>query len=104
MSNPIPQVPEKTTVGNLPASYIRTFVPLGVGWLLSWAFRRGGFILDENSTQLASQALTVVLTAIYYFLVRLAEKAVPQLGWFLGLATQPKYAPTAAPPETPAAP
>lgn len=96
--------PEKTTVGNLPASYIRTFVPIAVGYVLSWAFRRWGFILDEGSTQLAAQSLTALLTAIYYFVIRALERVSPAFGWLLGLATQPKYAPASAPENTPAAP
>lgn len=97
-----PTVPETTSVSNLGASYIRTGVMLGVGWFVTWLARRWHIVLDADSTQAATMGATAMISGAYYAVVRMLEAKWKGFGWLLGLATKPKYAPVAAPPETPA--
>jgi len=103
MTTPTPQ-PEKTSVGNTGASLLRTYVMLGVGYFLTWLARRNNIVLDEQSSQALVLGISGLITAAYYTVVRLLESKSKVFGWFLGLATSPKYAPTDAPAQTPAAP
>lgn len=69
-------------------SVIRTVVPLVVGYFLAWPVAGWFGLQDDQVTSL----VTVVVTALYYALVRLAEIYVlPQIGWFLGWAAAPTY-------------
>jgi hypothetical protein len=97
-----PGTPETTSVSNLGASYVRTFVGIGVGTLLTWLGRRWHVVLDGDSSQAAAMGATAVVTGASYAVVRALESKWKGFGWLLGLATKPKYAPVAAPPETPA--
>lgn len=97
-----PHTPETTSVSNLGASYVRTFVMLAVGWFVTWLARRWHIVLDADSTQAASMGATAIISALYYAIVRVLENRWKGFGWLLGLATKPKYAPVAAAPETPA--
>jgi hypothetical protein len=97
-----PTTPESVPIGNVVASYIRTFVGLGVGALVTWLFRRWNIVLDDSSTQAATIGATAIVSGVYYAIVRLLESKWKGFGWFLGLATKPKYAPVAAPANAPA--
>jgi hypothetical protein len=70
-------------------SYIRTGVPLLVGALISWG------VLPASATDQAAVAITAVVTAAYYGLVRLLETRWPSFGWFLGKPKAPTYTPPA---------
>lgn len=66
---------------------VRTIVPFVVAWLITFALKHG---VDLHGYQ---AAVTVVVGAVYYATVRLAERYVtPKFGWLLGLAQQPVYA------------
>lgn len=70
-------------------SIIRTIVPWIVGTLLTIAAGRG-LSLPES---VATEVVTVVVSGVYYGLVRLAEvRLSPLWGWLLGLPTAPTYA------------
>jgi hypothetical protein len=69
----------------------RKAVAVGVGWFLTWLMRRWNIVLDEQSSQMAVMAAVAVTAAIYGALVNFLEVKLPWLGWFLGLAQQPKY-------------
>ena len=77
-------------------SLIRTFVPLMVGSLVAWLASRG--VKVDESTVLP--AIDVVVTAVYYGIVRWAETRWPKAGWLLGAPGAPSYA-TTAPSVTP---
>ena len=68
-------------------SYIRTIVPVAIGWaaahLIAWG-------IDVDVTTL-SGALVPIVIGLYYLGVRLAERRWPVLGWLLGLPKQPTY-------------
>lgn len=73
---------------NLSASIIRTVVPLIVGALVTLVAHAG---LNINTVQ-ATELVTVVITAVYYIVVRLLEQHVsPSFGWLLGAAKTPVY-------------
>lgn len=83
-------------ISNFMTSLIRTYVPLTVGFALTWLAATLKIVIDPQ-TELALGGLAVVaLTAAYYWLARLLEKRWPALGFLLGKAAQPKYAAKAA--------
>ena len=71
----------------IPASVLRTIVPLVVGLLLTAALKLGVHI----DSGVATDAVTAGITAVYYGGVRLLESKVPAFGWLLGLAKSPTY-------------
>lgn len=79
-------------------SVIRTTIPLLVGLLISGLIAIGWHPSDTDQANLAAQVsavLTVVITALYYAIVRILETHVsPKFGWLLGLAKQPDYGTT----------
>jgi hypothetical protein len=84
-------------------SYIRTFVPAGLGFLLSWlALNFRWLHLPEHPSATFSATVTVLAIGGYYFVARLVEKRWPALGkWLVALnltQTAPVYVkPVAAP-------
>ena len=75
-------------MNNLAISVIRTWVPIIVGVILTFA-AKAGFNID-------SEALTIVITGIitgmYYLVVRFAETHFgSSWGWLLGKASRPAY-------------
>ena len=72
-------------------SLIRTWVPIGVGWLLG-LLAGWGIGLDADSSVALSTGVTALVTALYYLLARWLERRWPQLGWLLGAPSQPIYA------------
>jgi len=77
---------------NLVVSWIRTFTPVLVGGLIAWLVRQGVKV-DTSVAQPLTEALTVIFTAVYYFLVRTLETWWPGFGWLLGIPKQPAYPP-----------
>lgn len=71
-------------------SLIRTAVPYFVGWLLTLALRWGLTIPEDVEADLTG-LMTFVLGTLYYTVFRNLEQKHPELGAFLGMATQPKY-------------
>jgi len=72
---------------------IRTYVPMAVGFVLSYLVTKG--ILDADTSQSAgvaiSSGLTALLGAVYYFVVRFAAEKFPWVGVFLGYNKAPAY-------------
>lgn len=68
-------------------SMIRTTVPLLVGFVASWAARKG---FDIKEAEVAAW-LTPTISGAYYAAVRKAEQKWPTVGWLIGLANQPVY-------------
>ncbi len=69
-------------------SIIRTIVPWIVGILLT-ALAQRGLTIPEG---VATEVVTVIVTGLYYGLVRLAEvRLSPLWGWLLGLPKAPTY-------------
>lgn len=79
------------TVESLLASLIRTYVPLLVG-LFGPALTNALGLTDAEVTA----TLVVVITAVYYAVVRVVETYVtPKIGVLLGYVKQPVYVPPA---------
>ena len=78
-------------MNNVLVSLIRTWVPVGVGTVIGWVLSLG--ILDVSAEDQAEVTAVAVAAAIslYHALVRLVERKVPWVGWFLGVAKQPEY-------------
>lgn len=80
-------------MSDLVLSYIRTYVPLGVGALLSYLAVRYGIGLPEDASAQLAIGATALVTAAYYGVVRLLEKRWPWFGTLLGAAKKPVYEP-----------
>lgn len=77
-------------------SYIRTFVPAGLGWLISYlALNFRWLHLPNHPSAAFSTSVTLGAIAGYYFVARLVEKRWPKLGtWMVALnlvKTRPVY-------------
>lgn len=68
-------------------AYIRTLVPIVVGWLAG-AGITGWLGVDD---QLATVVVSGVVTVGYYGLVRVLERQWPQAGVLLGIPNPPEY-------------
>jgi hypothetical protein len=68
------------------ASLVRTFVPLFVGMIATWAVRRFGVTIDNDTV---TAAVTAGISFVYYAVVRFLEAHKGAFGWLLGLAAQP---------------
>lgn len=77
-------------ISNYVTSLIRTYVPLGVGVLVSWLASLGITVSDSAQTALVA-GLGALAAAVYYALVRLLENRWPWFGRLLGKPTAPKY-------------
>lgn len=69
-------------------SLIRTYVPVAVGAVVAWLLALG-VNLDDQTTAGLTAALTGVITAVYYTLVRLLETRYPWVGALLGVPKSP---------------
>jgi uncharacterized membrane protein (DUF441 family) len=76
-------------------SLIRTYVPLAVAYLVGWLASLGIDLSGEQQTALTGVIGTVV-AALYYAVVRWAERRWPGLSVLLGSSQQPSYAPVSA--------
>jgi len=71
-------------------SQIRTWVPIAVGAIISWLATLG-LQIDSNTQAAIVIALTGLIQAAYYTVVRLLEKKFPKLGILLGTPKTPSY-------------
>lgn len=78
-------------VRDLFDSFVRTFVPVIVGAVVSW-LSLTGVELDASLEGSLTVVVTAGITAVYYVVARLLEVYVaPQFGWLLGVAKAPEY-------------
>lgn len=78
-------------ISDIFPSLIRTYVPIGVGVVLTWIAIHFNVVVDQQ-TQLGIIGLvTGVLSAVYYTIARLLEKQNASFGVLLGLTKQPVY-------------
>lgn len=80
------------TINDSALSYIRTYVPYGIGLVLGWLFLRTGIDLHGPLEASLGAFLIAGITNIYYLAVRFAEAKYPVLGIFLGAPRAPVYA------------
>ena len=74
-------------MSNFSKSVVRTIVPLVVGTVVATAAKAGWHITSATTTVV----LAPVISAAYYFLVRLIEEKLPKAGILLGVPTKPQY-------------
>jgi len=78
-------------ISNFAISIIRTYVPIGIGLVLTWVASSLRIVIDPSSQAGLVALCVAVLSAGYYFLARLLEKQFPWLGVLLGAAAKPTY-------------
>ena len=71
-------------------SLIRTFVPIIIGPVLLWASTKLGTDLSHLEAE-AVVAISGLVTAAYYALIRALERKYPSIGWLLGKPGAPTY-------------
>jgi hypothetical protein len=64
-------------------SLIRTWVPIGIGAVLTFLASRFGIVLDEATGTAAVLACVGIVTALYYAIARVVEARWPALGRIL---------------------
>lgn len=72
-------------------AYIRTYVPIAVGSVLSWLFVTYGVVVSDDIKSAAAVGLTGIVIALYYALVNLLTKLNPFFGNLLGVKKKPTY-------------
>lgn len=77
-------------MSNLITSYIRTYVPILVGALISWLIRQNVDAEGIDQAEIVAW-LTPACIGAYYFLARLLERQWPALGLLLGSTKRPVY-------------
>ena len=71
--------------------YVRTYVPILVGSVISWLFVTYGVVVSDDIRAQAVAAVTGAVIALYYAAARTLEKKWPVLGKLLGSAKTPTY-------------
>jgi uncharacterized membrane protein len=78
-------------MSNTFVSFIRTYVPVAVGALISWLVAHD-IVLDEEAQTGLTIGLTGLVIALYYLVARLLERKWPIFGFLLGtVKVQPVY-------------
>jgi len=86
-------------VSDLVPSLIRTWVPLGMGALVSWLATKN-FTIDAQTQSALIVVMTAAITGLYYTGVRLLEQRYPAVGRVLlgfGVKAKPVYVKPADP-------
>lgn len=89
-TKPDPEKPIPSTLDAYITSIIRTAVPYLVGLVSSIAVTHK-LILPAGTLELLTALLTFGFGTAWYIVWRWLETKLPQLGWFLGKASQPIY-------------
>ncbi len=89
-TKPDPEKPIPSTLDAYITSIIRTAVPYLVGLVSSIAVTHK-LILPAGTLELLTALLTFLFGTGWYIVWRWLETKFPQLGWFLGKASQPIY-------------
>ncbi len=63
--------------------FVRTVVPFIVAWFVALGVDVDAAAIEEG--------LVAIIGALYYALVAWLEPRFPWIGWFLGIAKEPKY-------------
>lgn len=79
------------TVRDQLASLVRTWVPIGIGFVLALLARKFDIVIDETSSAALTSGLAALVSAVFYGVVRILEVRWKPLGWLLGLAVRPQY-------------
>lgn len=85
-----PKQQRKKKMQDFVTSLIRTYAPIVVGAVVSWALTQGITVSPDTQASLIV-TFTAVLQGTYYLVVRLLEQRWPKLGALLGKAKAPEY-------------
>jgi len=78
-------------MSNTVVSFIRTYVPVAVGALISWLVAHD-VVLDEEAQTGLTIGLTGLVIGLYYLVARILERKWPLFGFLLGTPkVQPVY-------------
>jgi hypothetical protein len=75
-------------------SLIRTWVPIGVGAVITWLATNYNIVVPEDASSSLVVGVAALVTALYYAAARAVEKAYPWLGKLLvglGVGKAPEY-------------
>jgi len=72
-------------------AYVRTFVPIAIGAVVTFLARQFDIVIDSESAQGAVLFVNAVVTGAYYALIKYAETRFPWIGWLIGYAKSPTY-------------
>lgn len=72
-------------------AYLRTYVPYAIGALAAWLLATFAVKLPDEFLVALTAFAVVAAQNGYYFLGRLLERWLPELGWLLGFPKQPAY-------------
>ena len=72
--------------------HIRTWVPMGVGFALTWIARSLDIVIDEETSAQVVSLVSTIAAGLYYLIVRLVAERIPQVGILLGYNKAPAYA------------
>lgn len=79
------------TIRDALASALRTYVPVGVSFVLTLLARKYGFIIDDSLSTTLTFGVAGLVVAVYYGALRLLEQKFPWVGVLLGWKAQPSY-------------
>jgi uncharacterized membrane protein YjgN (DUF898 family) len=82
-------------IGDLVTSYVRTGAALLVGLLLTWLAASQQIVIDKSSEAVLVALTTMLITFVWYVVVRALEHKWPKLGVLLGIPKRPTYQPPA---------
>ena len=74
--------------------WIRTAVPMAIGWILTWLAKRYEIVLDAETASTVTSSVTFLVGLGWYTAVRALEARWPRAGVLIGAAKQPTYAET----------
>ena len=80
-------------LSNQLIAYIRTYVPMGVGAVLSYLALNFGFEVDTDTAVALGAGLGGLLAGAYYFAANMLAKKWPWFQWLLGYPSAPTYSP-----------
>jgi hypothetical protein len=78
-------------ISDFVTSWIRTAVPAAVGFAITWLAGALNVVVDGNTANGVIGFCVLVVTGVYYLLVRALEARVPAFGVLLGVPKQPAY-------------
>lgn len=82
--DPVPPAVNDFIRGLIPG-VVRTLVPVVVSMFAAYG------VHDDRIDGITASILTVIVTGVYYVVIRFLEATWPKIGWFLGYPVSPKY-------------
>lgn len=78
-------------MSDVVVSFIRTYVPVLVGAVLTWLGSVLDIVVPEDGSTSLIAGITAVVIAAYYAVIRLLERKWPWFGILLGKSVTPTY-------------